>query len=149
MKTALNKIGFTGLVVVALALAIPTPTLAETVGYGEICNGLVQPCNRYSETVLCMARTQNETVGAELCQIGLDVDLGRCQCRQNCGSDGKYTVDGEFDPVREKCVGLVGKSCQLVPDCTVNASCEPNLRLCRCNEGFAPTSDGLRCQARL
>jgi hypothetical protein len=140
-------IGFTSLVVVALALA--SPTLAATVGYGEVCNGLLQQCDRYSETVLCMARRQNETVGAEVCETGAGVDIGRCQCRRNCGPDGEFIVDGEFDPAREKCVGLVGKSCQVNPDCTVNASCEPILRLCRCNEGFGPTSDGLRCQARL
>lgn len=81
--------------------------------YGELCNGLLLQCNRYSETVLCMSRTRNETVGGEVCQVGVDVDLGRCQCRRNCGSGGVYILDGEFDTTRQKCVGFVEKSCQV------------------------------------
>ncbi|OXA52072.1 Peptidoglycan-N-acetylglucosamine deacetylase [Folsomia candida] len=113
--------------------------------YGELCNGLLLQCNRYSETVLCMSRTRNETVGGEVCQVGVDVDLGRCQCRRNCGSGGVYILDGEFDTTRQKCVGFVEKSCQVYPDCTANAYCEPVLRVCKCSSGFSPTPDGLRC----
>jgi hypothetical protein len=142
-------VGFTGLVVVALALA--SPTLGEDVGYieyGELCVGILAQCIRYSETVVCMGASPNNTWGElpTLCETGAPVDVGRCRCRRNCDADGEYNVVAEFDRAREKCVGLVGSSCSPDPDCTENASCEPNLRLCQCNEGFVPDSDGLRCE---
>lgn len=141
----MNKIGLIGSFTVLL-LAIYSCQGQDGQRYGAVCNGILNQCNRYSETVLCMNRKGNLT-GEDTCEVGLSIDVGRCQCRRNCGADGLYVIDGEFHEGMQKCVGFVGKNCKLYPDCTLNAHCHPVTRICECNEGYVPTSDGLKCVA--
>lgn len=128
--------------------------------YGSICNGFLARCNRHSETVACLQRRpapstteaatespilslfRANTADEEICETGLTVDLGRCQCSRNC-KNGIYVDDGEFDAEREICVGLVGSACSLVvPGCTANGRCNFLTSRCVCNAGFV--DDGNR-----
>jgi ABC-type transport system substrate-binding protein len=115
--------------------------------YGQLCNGFLLKCNTFGGTVACTSRKANETVGGDTCEKGVGVDLGLCQCQRNCGADGIYSENGEFDAAKEKCVGLVGKTCSaLVPDCTAHATCNLLAGVCRCQQGYVPdTINGLRC----
>lgn len=118
----------------------------DGVEYGGICNGLLLQCNRHSNTVACMHRTRNETIDADVCETGLGVDLGRCQCLRNCGSDGIYHANGEFDEERQICVGLLGSSCSaLVPHCTKHATCNLFTSKCVCQVGFVPDEETRHC----
>jgi hypothetical protein len=122
---------------------IPSTTLSGQ-PYGGICNGFLAQCHTYGGTVACVFRQANETIGQDTCEQGSGVNLGRCQCQRNCRTGGLYEENGEFDVNKNKCVGLVGKTCSiLAPDCTRNAKCSANV--CACIDGFFPDEEGLRC----
>lgn len=151
----------------------PTTTANPGAPFGALCNGLLRQCNRYSNTVACLQRrpepTSTTTEEApittedplialfkgksvaneptEICETGLTVDLGRCQCSRNC-KQGIYVDDGEFDEEREICVGLVGSACSLlVPNCTKNGRCNLLTSACVCDIGYVANEER-RCQPR-
>jgi hypothetical protein len=119
---------------------------ANGVPYGGICNGFLLQCNRHSSTVACTYRHPLNTTH-DACETGLDVDLGICQCSRNCDAEGIYHPDrGEFDPLRDICVGLVGAVCTgLAPNCTSFAVCNFLTSKCVCEVGYVPDASGLRC----
>ncbi len=139
--------------------------------YGSFCNGFLYQCNRYSNTVACLQRRPETTTtpapptsedpltslfqgkmvtdepepGREVCETGITVDLGKCQCSRNC-KNGIYVEDGEFDQEREICVGLVDSTCSLlVPNCTKNAKCNFLTSKCACDAGYVADGER-RCQ---